>query len=136
MAKRMKFSVVGLPHYTVWHLYEPSVDDIRHMKEMAQEQQNREKEEKERAERMKRIKEEFKEPSKEWEKDKTELQSMAEEEKKSREEKIIHMGNEQGPSALAPKESAAAGVDAAKNGAEQVGQTTKENTGASGSDPS
>ncbi|KAI0590467.1 Mannan polymerase II complex ANP1 subunit [Pyrenophora tritici-repentis] len=24
MAKRMKFSVVGLPHYTIWHLYEPS----------------------------------------------------------------------------------------------------------------
>ena len=31
MAKRMDFSVVGLPHYTIWHLYEPSVDDIRHM---------------------------------------------------------------------------------------------------------
>jgi mannan polymerase II complex ANP1 subunit len=27
----MQFSVVGLPHYTIWHLYEPSVDDIRHM---------------------------------------------------------------------------------------------------------
>jgi hypothetical protein len=27
----MKFSVIGLPHYTIWHLYEPSVDDIRHM---------------------------------------------------------------------------------------------------------
>jgi len=34
MAKRMRFSVVGLPHYTIWHLYEPSVDDIRHMEEM------------------------------------------------------------------------------------------------------
>lgn len=31
MAKRMKYSVVGLPHYTIWHLYEPSVDDIKHM---------------------------------------------------------------------------------------------------------
>ena len=31
MSKRMGFSVVGLPHYTIWHLYEPSVDDIRHM---------------------------------------------------------------------------------------------------------
>lgn len=132
----MKFSVVGLPHYTVWHLYEPSVDDIRHMKEMAQEQQNREKEEKERAERMKKIKEEFKEPNKEWEKDKNELQSMAEKEKNSREEKIVHIGNEQGPSALAPKESAAAGADAAKDGAEKLGQSIKENTGASGSDPS
>jgi len=27
----MGFSVVGLPHYTIWHLYEPSVDDIKHM---------------------------------------------------------------------------------------------------------
>lgn len=31
MARRMDYSVVGLPHYTIWHLYEPSVDDIRHM---------------------------------------------------------------------------------------------------------
>lgn len=31
MAKRMKYSVVGLPHYTIWHLYEPSVEDIKHM---------------------------------------------------------------------------------------------------------
>lgn len=31
MARRMQYSVVGLPHYTIWHLYEPSVDDIRHM---------------------------------------------------------------------------------------------------------
>jgi len=31
MAKRMQFSVIGLPHYTIWHLYEPSVDDIKHM---------------------------------------------------------------------------------------------------------
>ena len=34
MSKRMEYSVVGLPHYTIWHLYEPSVDDIRHMEEM------------------------------------------------------------------------------------------------------
>jgi mannan polymerase II complex ANP1 subunit len=31
MAKKMEYSVVGLPHYTIWHLYEPSVDDIKHM---------------------------------------------------------------------------------------------------------
>ena len=45
----MKFSVVGLPHYTIWHLYEPSVDDLRHMEEMEQERLAREKEEQERA---------------------------------------------------------------------------------------
>lgn len=49
MAKRMKFSVIGLPHYTIWHLYEPSVDDLRHMEEMEVERLVREKEE-ERAE--------------------------------------------------------------------------------------
>ncbi len=31
MARRMDFSVIGLPHYTIWHAYEPSVDDIQHM---------------------------------------------------------------------------------------------------------
>ncbi|ELR09162.1 hypothetical protein GMDG_03740 [Pseudogymnoascus destructans 20631-21] len=55
MAKRMKFSVVGLPHYTIWHLYEPSVDDIRHMEEMEQERLVRENEEKEKAERAKKL---------------------------------------------------------------------------------
>ncbi|KAE8140634.1 Anp1-domain-containing protein [Aspergillus pseudotamarii] len=55
MAKRMGFSVVGLPHYTIWHLYEPSVDDLRHMEEMEQERKAREKEEKEQAERSERV---------------------------------------------------------------------------------
>ena len=84
MAKRMKFSVVGLPHYTVWHLYEPSVDDIRHMEEMAQEQKNRENEEKERAERLKKIKDEFKEPTNQWEKDKSEFEGIAQSEEEVR----------------------------------------------------
>lgn len=44
----MKFSVVGLPHYTIWHLYEPSVDDLRHMEEMELERQALEREEEER----------------------------------------------------------------------------------------
>jgi mannan polymerase II complex ANP1 subunit len=49
MAKRMKFSVIGLPHYTIWHLYEPSVDDLKHMEEMEAERLAREREEQERA---------------------------------------------------------------------------------------
>jgi hypothetical protein len=55
MAKRMKYSVVGLPHYTIWHLYEPSVDDIRHMEEMEQERKQREQEEIEKKERLEKI---------------------------------------------------------------------------------
>lgn len=44
----MNFSVIGLPHYTIWHLYEPSVDDLRHMEEMELERQALEQEERER----------------------------------------------------------------------------------------
>jgi mannan polymerase II complex ANP1 subunit len=107
MAKRMKFSVVGLPHYTVWHLYEPSVDDIRHMEEMEQERQARENEEKERAERMKKIKEEFNDPNSQWEKDKNDIQSMALKEVEN--QKLAEAGNAQGPAAQPVKETAATG---------------------------
>ncbi|KAH8602113.1 Anp1-domain-containing protein [Bisporella sp. PMI_857] len=77
MAKRMKFSVVGLPHYTIWHLYEPSVDDIRHMEEMEKERIAREKDEKEKAERMQKIKDQFDDPNGQWEKDKADIQNEA-----------------------------------------------------------
>ena len=77
MAKRMKFSVVGLPHYTIWHLYEPSVDDIRHMEEMEQEKQKKEAEEAANKERMNKIKNTFDSPSRQWEKDKSDIQNLA-----------------------------------------------------------
>ena len=70
MAKRMQFSVVGLPHYTVWHLYEPSVDDLRRMEEMERERTERERLEKEKAENVKKLKDEFKDTESQWEKDK------------------------------------------------------------------
>lgn len=62
----MKFSVFGLPHYTIWHLYEPSVDDIRHMEEMEEERKAREREEQEKKERSDAM---FKDPKAQWEKD-------------------------------------------------------------------
>ncbi|KAL1876335.1 hypothetical protein VTK73DRAFT_9578 [Phialemonium thermophilum] len=77
MARRMQFSVVGLPHYTIWHLYEPSVDDIKHMEEMKREKLAREQEERERAEKAEKIKEEFGDPNSQWEKDKSDLQNIA-----------------------------------------------------------
>ena len=104
MAKRMKFSVVGLPHYTIWHLYEPSVDDIRHMEEMEQERKNREKEEKERADRMKKIKDEFNEPNNQWEKDKTELKHIAAKEETEKKAGVSSVGDAQGPIAQPVKE--------------------------------
>ena len=101
MAKRMKFSVVGLPHYTVWHLYEPSVDDIRHMEEMDQEKRAREVEEKQRAERMKKVKDEFHEPINQWEKDKAHIMDM--EAKDTSGERFV--GDEEGPIAQPAKET-------------------------------
>ncbi|KAF2198262.1 Anp1-domain-containing protein [Delitschia confertaspora ATCC 74209] len=82
MAKRMGFSVVGLPHYTIWHLYEPSVDDIRHMEEMEQEKKKKEEEEKAKKERMDKIKDTFDTPSRQWEEDKSKLQNLAQDAKK------------------------------------------------------
>ncbi|KAL2837181.1 glycosyltransferase family 62 protein [Aspergillus pseudoustus] len=62
MAKRMGFSVVGLPHYTIWHLYEPSVDDLRHMEEMEEERKAIEDEEHAQAERAERTETYFEDP--------------------------------------------------------------------------
>ncbi|KKY26987.1 putative mannan polymerase ii complex anp1 subunit [Phaeomoniella chlamydospora] len=92
MAKRMKYSVVGLPHYTVWHLYEPSVDDIRHMEEMEAERKTREQEEKDRTERMKKIKEEFRDPNAQWEKDKADIAAQVEKEKAAKEKEEQEKG--------------------------------------------
>src|ERR1700760_4134914 len=80
MAKRMKFSVVGLPHYTIWHLYEPSVDDIRHMEEMERERKAKEEKEREERERMERINEQFDNPQSQWDKDKNDIRNMAKDE--------------------------------------------------------
>ncbi len=70
MARQMQFSVVGLPHYTVWHLYEPSVDDIRHMEEMEAEKKAREAQEKASQEQLKKMKSQFQEVGSQWDKDK------------------------------------------------------------------
>ncbi|KAL1986980.1 hypothetical protein VTN96DRAFT_5136 [Rasamsonia emersonii] len=105
MAKRMKFSVVGLPHYTIWHLYEPSVEDIRHMEEMERERKEREKEEMERAERQQKIKEQFRDTKAEWEQDGAAVQDLVQKEKARQERK----GSEEGPAAKAEKEDISEG---------------------------
>lgn len=84
MARRMKFSVVGLPHYTIWHLYEPSLDDLKHMEEMEKERKQREKKEQEEAEKKKKVKEEFQDISEQWAKDKEALQAQENEEERKK----------------------------------------------------
>lgn len=85
MARRMQFSVVGLPHYTIWHLYEPSVDDLKHMAEMEAEKLDRERKQAEEEEQKKKAKEEFKDITAQWAKDK---EAMQMEETKSTLEKL------------------------------------------------
>ncbi|KAI9787271.1 MAG: Mannan polymerase II complex anp1 subunit [Peltula sp. TS41687] len=113
MAKTMHFSVVGLPHYVIWHLYEPSVDDIRHMEEMEKDRLRREAEDKERTERISKLREEFDDSKGQWEKDKTDIQKLvlkekAEEkaaEQKRTTSKAAHLqGSPEGPAAESQKE--------------------------------
>ncbi|CAK7211287.1 Mannan polymerase II complex anp1 subunit [Sporothrix eucalyptigena] len=104
MARRMGFSVVGLPHYTIWHLYEPSLDDIRHMEEMEAERIAREQEEKEKAEKAEKMKKTFGDAGGQWEKDKAALQDIVIEDP-----------------AAAPAAGAAAGAGAPVGGAPAAG---------------
>lgn len=73
MAKRMKFSVVGLPHYTIWHLYEPSADDLKHMERMEEERLAKEAADIEAAEKAKRDQEFWKDPKAQWEQDQKDI---------------------------------------------------------------
>lgn len=77
MAKRLKFSVVGLPHYTIWHLYEPSVDDLKHMEEMENEKKVKEANEKAEKEKVAKINSQFDNPKTDWEKEKAQFEDMA-----------------------------------------------------------
>lgn len=81
MAKRMKFSVVGLPHYTIWHLYEPSVDDLRHMEEMEKERKAKEAEEEAKKAKENKIKASFDEKKSDWEKEKAAVQDLVQQAK-------------------------------------------------------
>lgn len=59
-----------MPHYTIWHLYEPSLDDIRHMEEMENERKALELEEKTKKERLEKIQSQFDDTADQWENDK------------------------------------------------------------------
>lgn len=105
MAKRMKFSVVGLPHYTIWHLYEPSVDDIRHMEEMEKERKAKEAEEAAKKERIDKIHESFDPKNSDWEKEKAAVQDLVQ--KAKNEEKEAEAAKGEPAKAAAPQKHAA-----------------------------
>lgn len=105
----MKFSVVGLPHYTIWHLYEPSVDDIRHMEEMEKERKAKEAEEEAKKERMNKIKDQFDSKSSDWEREKAEVQNLVQKAKneEKEQEKQAKAGDEVAKAKEAAKEEGA-----------------------------
>jgi mannan polymerase II complex ANP1 subunit len=109
MAKRIGFSVVGLPHYTVWHLYEPSVDDLRHMEEMERERTERERQEKEKLENAKKLKDEFKDADSQWEKDKAAVAEKTRQEELEQRAKAA--GSASPPEKEKPKAPAGGNVD-------------------------
>ncbi|AMD21165.1 HEL115Wp [Eremothecium sinecaudum] len=41
LSRRMGYGVVGLPHYVIWHIYEPSSDDLKHMVWLAEEEKRK-----------------------------------------------------------------------------------------------
>lgn len=43
MAKQMGFRVGGLPHYTIWHIYEPSEDDLKKIAQMERKKRRQKK---------------------------------------------------------------------------------------------
>lgn len=117
MAKRMQFSVVGLPHYTIWHLYEPSVDDIRRMEEMEQERRAREEEERRKQERIEKISSDFDTDStKQFEKDKEAMRDAVRQDNKAQ------RAADEAAKAAPAKGEAAAGEQAAGAGGQQQQQ--------------
>ncbi|KAK4899945.1 Mannan polymerase II complex anp1 subunit [Elasticomyces elasticus] len=130
MAKRMGYSVVGLPHYTIWHLYEPSVDDIRHMEEMEQERKAREAEEQKRREREEKIGDQFDVKGKEqWEADRKAAEEAANAEKEK--EKAAKNNAEKAKADAAAADKVKADDKAEADARDAVsGQTKKEGAGA------
>lgn len=115
MAKRMSFSVVGLPHYTIWHLYEPSVDDIRHMEEMEKERKEQEAREIAEKERIEKIKAQFANPSTQWDQDQSDIRDMAKKEYIEKVKQKDADDSEKKPSAHGHKSKASAEPEDAGN---------------------
>ena len=99
MAKRMRFSVVGLPHYTIWHLYEPSADDLKHMERMEEERKSKEAAEKAEKDKAARLSN-FENPTEQWKKDQLEIANAALKQAEANRDKTL-VGGEAGPHAHA-----------------------------------
>lgn len=99
------------------------------MQEMEQERLARESEEREHAERMKKIKEQFADPNKQWEKDKTDIQNMATQEE-TKEQDAAREGNKASSPGSSDQVHDAAGEDSkasSPGSSDQVQEAAAEN---------
>ncbi|KAH3684796.1 hypothetical protein WICPIJ_004260 [Wickerhamomyces pijperi] len=70
LCKTMGFQVVGLPHYVLWHIYEPSSDDLKHMEWLANEEIRHQEHLKNKVVYDKAWKSAFEDVSEKWEQEK------------------------------------------------------------------
>ena len=82
----MGFEVVGLPHYVIWHVYEPSVDDLKRMEEMEKEKLVREQDV-----------EDVEVARARWEKDRKAIESVLQKQKQSSTPGLAVQGGAEGP---------------------------------------
>jgi mannan polymerase II complex ANP1 subunit len=85
-SRKMGFEVVGLPHYVVWHVYEPSADDLQRIAEMEREKEVREQDV-----------ENVQIARARWEKDRKVIEAALEEHRKFGQPELVAQGGAEGP---------------------------------------
>ncbi|KAG0690570.1 Mannan polymerase II complex anp1 subunit [Pichia californica] len=66
LCKKMGYQVIGLPNYVIWHIYEPSIQDLQYMKLMNEEKKNKFKNAKRKKFYDKKLTNSFFEVNKDW----------------------------------------------------------------------
>ncbi|KAL2206674.1 mannan polymerase II complex ANP1 subunit [Sarocladium strictum] len=128
MAKRMKYSVVGLPHYVIWHLYEPSSDDIEKMAAAEKAAKEKEKADEEKRAKAKKLKEEFAEANKQWAQDKKGMDSLGSKEQPGQQKQLVAGQAEGSNQATTADEQAVAQKDASDGAVVQAAEAAREAT--------
>jgi mannan polymerase II complex ANP1 subunit len=115
----MGFEVVGLPHYVVWHVYEPSVDDLERMEQMEREKEMKELDV-----------ENFELSRARWEQDRKAIDAAIEKMKKAERpggKTAVVVGGEEGPVAHVGEEGVSEGQGNGLSGTQGGKLVTREN---------
>jgi mannan polymerase II complex ANP1 subunit len=92
----MGFEVVGLPHYVIWHVYEPSAEDLQRMAEMEMEKQA-----------LDLDVEDVEISRSRWEEDRKVIEAVLEEHRKKLQPELAAQGGAEGPVARVGEEEVA-----------------------------